>query len=925
MASVLSGAICEKVNFIFDTDGHDVVVNLNGYQARGGANWLSPGIKRDGIMESSTHLALNRRGLLLAGSAAAALGFSTLPALAADRRLPDFVAPAEHGVLEVTALTDRALRVRFVPSAGLTTPESSILLPQAIKPKVRTGSGRKLSLPFISCDWDDKTGTLSFFDKSGRLLLQEAPASRQLTPAMVRGYKTLVAAQGFKSPADERLYGTGCFQDGYLNIRGLPRRLTQVNTQISLPFVLSSKGYGLLWHNTGMSEFNPPSHAIELKREAVDDKTENANVTTTGGNAQVQRRMATYTGRFEVTADGPVSFLLDIGRKMASKHYVEIDGVVCSDFSNLWLPPTASFITDLKAGSHDIKVIANDQDAPSIRFDAVADQTVWRSPFAEAIDYVVIAGPESADVMSGYRELTGETPIMPLWAYGYIHCRERFHSSQEILATAAEFRQRKLPVDVMVQDWQYWGKHGWNSMQFDEEFYPDPAALVKQLHDMKMRFMLSVWSKISRDTTLGKVFAQKGFYIKDTDWIDFFDPKAADFYWQNQSQKLAALGIDAWWQDATEPENDDLDGRDTAAGPGEVNRLTYPIQVTRAVYDGQRRDYPDRRVMTMTRSAFLGQQKYAAATWSGDIGNSWETLKRQIPAGLNMAAAGYPYWTVDAGGFFRPGDGQYTDTAYHERFLRWFQYATFLPLQRVHGYMTNTEFWRYGETVESISRSYLELRYRLLPYTYSLAAETHDIGMPIIRPLVFDFASDAKALDQSHSYMYGPAFHVAPVLEPGVSQWPVYLPEHKGGWFDAWSGEMREGGRTHVVASPLTHLPLHLPAGSIVPLGPVVQSTAEAKGEVIDLFVCPGHDGAFTLYEDDGLTYGYEQKASSRIAMTWDDARRQLKLGDRKGKFPGMLASRQFKVHVVQTGNTPMAFAGGKTITYTGKAVSMTL
>ena len=879
-------------------------------------------------MEVSDPLALSRRGMLLAGAATAAIGFAPRSVLAADRALPDFVAAVSGGVLEVTALTDRALRVRFVPSSSLTTPTSSILLPQTHKPESRvteTHKGRRLTLPFISCEWNDETETLSFLDRSGKVLLQEAPTARRLTVSKVRGQPTRIAEQAFLSPGDERLYGTGCFQDGYLNLRGLPRRLTQVNTQISLPFMLSSRGYGLLWHNTGMSELNPPSSAIALERADVVGKVESADVTTTGGNAKVERRMATYTGRFKVEDAGRHAFMLDIGRKMASRHYVEIDGVAVCDFSNLWLPPTASFLVELSAGPHDIKVIANEEDAPSIRFDRVAPQTHWRSPVADAIDYVVIAGPDAGEVMAGYRDLTGATPMMPLWAYGYLHCRERFHSSAEILETAAEFRKRKLPVDVMVQDWQYWGKHGWNAMQFDEEHYPDPAKLVHDLHGLKMRFMLSVWSKISRDTTLGKVFDREGFYIPNTDWVDFFNPKAAAFYWQNQSQRLASLGIDAWWQDATEPENDDLDGRDTTAGAGEAIRLIYPVQVARTVYEGQRRDYPDRRVMVLTRSAFLGQQRFAAATWSGDIGNDWETLKRQIPAGLNMAAAGYPYWTVDAGGFFRPGDGQYTDPAYHERFIRWFQYATFLPLQRVHGYMTNTEFWRYGETVETISRAFLELRYRLLPYTYSLAAEAHQNGLPIIRPLVFDFADDEKALDETHSYMFGPAIHVAPVLQADVARWSVYLPERKGGWFDAWSGEVRAGGRHHDVDAPLTQLPLHLPAGAIVPLGPVIQSTADINREALDLFVCPGQDGSFSLYEDDGLTYDYEKKACSRIPISWNEARRQLTLGDRQGGFSGMLETRRFTIHLVGPGEAPLAFTSGLSVTYEGRAVSIAL
>ncbi|CAL4869535.1 Alpha-xylosidase BoGH31A (plasmid) [Asticcacaulis sp. MM231] len=877
-------------------------------------------------MQTPKPLALNRRHVLMAGAATAAAAFSVGDLLAVTHSPPDFVSAVPGGSLEVIALTDRAFRVRFVPSSRLAEATSSILLAQASKPRVRvtqTRQGRKLRLLHLICDWNDQTETLSFLDASGKVLLQES--ARRLTPSTVRGQPTFVAEQTFQSPADERLFGTGCFQDGYLNIRGLPRRLTQVNTQISLPFVLSSKGYGLLWHNTGMSELNPPSRPIALKRVDVEAKVESANVTTAGGNAQVMRRMATYTGRFDVEETGRFAFMLDIGRKMASRHYVEIDGVACCDFSNLWLPPTASFITDLSAGSHDIKVVANEEDAPSLRFDPVRDQTVWRSTVANSLDYVVIAGPEAAEVMAGYRALTGETPMMPLWAYGYIHCRERFHSSDEILETAAEFRKRKLPVDIMVQDWQYWGKHGWNAMQFDEDHYPDPAALVRNLHGMDMRFMLSVWSKISRDTLLGKEVERQGFYIPKTDWVDFFNPKAAAFYWQNQSQKLAALGIDAWWQDATEPENDDLDGRETAGGAGERVRLIYPVQVARTVYEGHRRDFPDRRVMVLTRSAFLGQQRYAAATWSGDIGHDWETLKRQIPAGLNMAAAGYPYWTVDAGGFFRPGEGQYSDPAYHERFIRWFQYATFLPLQRVHGYMTNTEFWRYGDTVETLSRAFLELRYRLLPYTYSLAAATHRTGTPIIRPLVFDFAHDPQALDQSHSYMFGSALHVAPVLEPGVARWPVYLPQRQGGWFDAWSGERRAGGQRHDIATPIDHIPLHMPAGAIIPLGPVVQSTANIRREDIDLFVCPGQDGAFTLYEDDGLTYDYEKKACARIPMSWNEVRRHFTIGDREGQFPGMLETRRFRVHLVGPEQTPLAFTGGVVLDYNGTKISVTL
>ena len=873
----------------------------------------------------SAQPAPSRRHLLTSGVCLAACT-STGPATAAAASDADLILPLPDGDLIISALARSAFRVRFAAKGRLfksTVP--ALIEVHGARPRPRrmqAGGMTRLQLPGIACEVNAETGTVRFFDGAGHLILEETPGGRRLRASQVAGEPTFSIEQGFESPDDERLYGTGCFQDGSLDIRRLPRRLTQVNTQISLPFLLSSKGYGLLWCNSGMSELNAPSQTVALRKIDGDSRSETVNVTTGSGNARATRQSAVFEGRFTTTLSGPVAFLLDVGQPMASRHYVEIDGKPYADFSNLWLPPTTSFLAELAAGEHTVRIEATAKDAPVLHFDPAPDRTTWRSPVADGIDYVVIAGPEPDTIMAGYRQLTGATPIFPIWAYGYIHCRERFTSQAEIIDTAKEFRRRKLPVDVLVQDWQYWGKYGWNAMRFDEQFYPDPRGMISDLHALDARFMLSVWSKISRDTELGKVFADKGYYIPGTDWIDFFNTKAADFYGENQNQRLAALGIDAWWQDATEPENDDLVGRRTAAGPGERLRLAFPLQVNRTVYESQRRFAPDRRVMILSRCAFIGQHRYATATWSGDIGNGWETLKRQIPAGLNMAAAGYPYWTVDAGGFFRPGDGQYTDPAYHERFLRWFQYATFLPLQRVHGYQTKTEFWRYGDTVEAIARAYLDLRYRLLPYTYSLAGEVWRHGGPIIRPLVFDFRDDARALDESHAYMYGPAFHVAPVLAGGVDTWPVYLPQSAGGWHDFWTGERRDGGRQHDVPAPLDHLPLHVRAGTILPVGPVVQSTADATGKALDLVVFPGRDGTFTLYEDSGLNYDYEKGRYSLIRMAWDDRRGELTIGARKGSFAEMPSSRSFTIRIARPGTAVFDSPIVHTVAYHGQALT---
>lgn len=876
--------------------------------------------------------AITRRTLLGSG-AGAALVSSGLARAATRVASSDLLIRFGELSIAVTAMSDRAFRVRVAPLEAPPAMPGEMLAPIAKAPipkRTREGNRTRLTLPGAQCVWDEATGCLSFHDGAGNLLLSEAAGSREVTRSMIGNEPTLAAMQGFASPADERLYGTGCFQDGHLDIRGLPRRLTQVNTQISQPFVLSSKGYGLLWHNPGMAELNRPDWPIALTRQAAAGAARMVDVTTSTGNARVQRRDAVFTGTFTAPRGGRYAFLLDLGRKMSSRHCVEIDGSPLTDFANRWLPPTASFISELAAGEHSVVVRGSDEDLPVLNFAPVEDRTTWRSPVSEGIDYVVIAGPKAAEVMAGYHALLGPQPMMPIWALGYIHCRERFHSSDEIMATAREFRARKLPCDMMVQDWQYWGKYGWNAMRFDQEHYPDPAGLVRDLHAMDMRLMLSVWSKVGKDTELGKEVAAKGFYIPGTEWIDFFNPAAARFYGRQQKQRLASLGIDAWWQDATEPENDDLAGRTIYAAPGrtqpgEKRRNLYPLQVSRTVYREQRRAYPDKRVMILTRSAAPGQQRYSAATWSGDIGNDWETLKRQIPAGLNMAAAGQPWWTVDAGGFFRPGKDQYTDPAYQERFLRWFQFATFLPMTRVHGNMTDTEFWRYGETVERVARFYLELRYRLLPYTYALAAEASTAGMPLIRPLVFDFPNDPKALDQVHAYMFGSAIHVAPVLAADVSSWDVYLPVSEGGWYDFWTGEHREGGRTHTVPVTLDRIPLHVRAGSILPLGPVGQSTTGLLGGALDLLVYPGRDGAASLYEDDGLTYRYEQGAAARTTLGWDQATGVLTLGSRRGAYPGMTKSRPIRAHLMRPGNSALSVSSGVAVDYTGRAKRMML
>jgi alpha-D-xyloside xylohydrolase len=830
--------------------------------------------------------------------------------------------------LIIRPLADNAVRIRV--SDGETPESPSLLLTEKVPaPKFELEESRgsiTVSTAKMKVVVDRSTGALNFQDANGKLLLAEKPGARLIEPSTVQGEPTFAVTEAFLSPPDERLFGSGQFQDGHLNIRDLPRRLTQVNSQIAVPFLLSSKGDGLLWHNYGLTELNPADERVNLTAGEAEGKTTVVEVTTTEGAKKETRKPGEFTGLFSVPQAGRYAFMLDIGQKMARRWYVEVDGKPVIDFINHWLPPTTSWHMDLASGEHTVKVSGENNDQPVIFFRPAQDETVLRSPVADAIDYVVFAG-NADEVIGAYRKLSGPAPLMPEWTYGYIHCRERFKSQQEILDTAAEFRRRGLPMDLIVQDWQYWGRYGWNAMRFDEANYPDPAAMVRELHGVGARLMVSVWSKIGTNSEVGKQFVAGNYFIPGTQWVDFFNPGAAALYWSNFSKGLLSLGIDAWWQDATEPENDDVAGRRTFLGPGEKVRDIYPLFVTKTVYEGQRRDAPDKRVFILTRSAFSGEQRYAAATWSGDIGSDWETLRRQIPAGLDYMAAGLPYWTTDCGGFFRPS-GQYTDAGYQELFIRWFEYATFCPLQRVHGYRTDTEFWRFGTNVEDQAHRYLDLRYRLLPYIYSQAARVTFDGSTLMRPLVMDFPGDTKALDQKYEYMFGPALLVSPVLEGGVTNWSVYLPKNDGGWIDFWTGEKLAGSETVTASAPLKQIPLHVRAGSIIPFGPEEQYTGQKPLNPIELRIYPGANGGFTLYEDEGVNYNYEKGEYTTIPFTWNDKAKTLIIGQRQGQFPGMLQERVFRVVLVHPGH-----GGGiepceesdREVRYSGEAVRVKL
>ena len=656
----------------------------------------------------------------------------------------------------------------------------------------------------ITVDWDVDGQVLRVKDKKGHVVF--TTTRHQLQATTSANEPAYEATLGFATAKDEFLYGLGQFQDGYSNVRGLSRRLTQVNTQISIPMLLSSKGYGILWNNYGLTEFNPCNQRVQLTKRQEAGQREEVNVTSTEGGRREIRERHIFEASIDIKETGDYALLLDVGQKMARRHNLVIDGVTFIDMQNLWLPPTASTIVHLDAGHHTLSAELTKDDVPVLYYGLVTDETVFRSPVANAVDYTIFVGTPD-EIIATYRELTGTCPQMPQWALGYIHCRERFHSSEEILQTANRFRDEKLPLSVIVQDWQYWGKYGWNSMQFDEEYYPDPKALTDSLHQMNVRLMVSVWSKIDKNSVVGREMERDNYYIPGTDWIDFFNPDAAAAYWKNFRERLVPLGIDAWWQDATEPENDDLAGRRVNNGKwsGEQVRNVYPLLVNKTVYEGLKK--AGKESMILTRCGFPGIQRYGSALWSGDVGNDWETFRRQIVAGLGVQAAGIPWWTYDAGGFFRPHD-QYTNKDYIERMLRWIETSVYLPLMRVHGYMSNTEPWNYGPEAQAIIADCIREREQLRPYIETCAERIATEGYTLMRPLVFDFADDPEALQQKYEYMFGPTLLISPVTEPGVTEWKTYLPKNKGGWRNYRTGQHYEGGQTVTTSVDIAHIPV---------------------------------------------------------------------------------------------------------------------
>jgi len=899
------------------------------------------------------------------------------------------------GTLKIRVCADNILRVLYFPQGKLPTHKSLMV----INNKLETGNWQiKESKEFVSvitakiqAQVNLQNGSIRFLDHDGNMLLQEPETdSRVLQPATIKGEKVFHIQENFHLAKDEAIYGLGQFQDGVLNYRGHDEILVQENTIAVVPFLLSSKNYGILWDNYSMTKFH--------------------------------------------------------------------DG---ADGTSIW------------------------------------------SEVADAIDYYFIAGANFDEVIDGYRHLTGKAPMFGKWAYGYWQSKERYRTQDEIIDVVKEYRERKLPLDNIVQDWTYWGDLGWNAIDFDRKRYPDPAKMIKTIHNYNTHYMISIWPVFDAKTAVYKDMDARGFIFHRDDGTsariyDAFNGKARALYWKWLNKNLFSIGTDAWWMDATEPEFTGKTPEEIADNAKHLNNTAlgswarylnaFSLMSTKGVYENQRKTTEKKRVYILTRSAYAGQQRYGAVTWSGDITATWKVLKTQIAAGLNFCMAGIPYWTTDIGAFHPNTPLGNKDEAYREIYVRWFQFGTFCPMFRSHGSGTAREIWQFGDkgywAYDALVK-FDNLRYRLLPYIYSLAWKVTNENYTIMRSLAFDFNDDAKVRNIGDQYMFGPAFLAAPVTErmyfkptyvgdiipagqyftaenkPGgltvqffngtnfdtlvtkstepkidfdwndgsrpkevnqyyysirftgyiqskeageytfvttsndgirlwindqlvINNWtghgvtinmgkitlegnkkykikleyfqllgssisrlawitpqkartlgqqkmpatknrPVYLPK-TAGWFDFWTGKSLNGGNTIQSPAPIDRMPLYVRAGSIVPMGPYLQYAAEKAADPIELRVYRGDNGKFTLYEDENDNYNYEKGVFATIPFSWDDTAQRLTIGSRRGRFPGMLKDRTFRIVLVSKGHgsgIEPATQADRIVEYSGKRIDV--
>jgi alpha-D-xyloside xylohydrolase len=912
----------------------------------------------------------------------------------------------EQHHIRLQVVNDRIIHVSATPEEDFSTAKSLITVPgleYSGKFEVSVDSCFViLSTAALDAKVHKQSGEVSFFKKEGEPILQEKiGGGKSFTPIEVEGTKGYTLRQVFESPDDEAFYGLGQHQSDEFNYKGKNESLFQYNTKVSIPFIVSSRNYGILWDNYSLSKWGDPRNYGQLDQFKLFGKNgEEGVLTATYTNKQtgetIERQestidyenleliknfpegfslngaQVTWEGEVEATKDGIHRFHLHYAGYTTIK--ANNEEVVKERWRTAWNPNDYKFVLAMKAGERVPLKIEWEPDGDvsyiSLKvLDPVPAKeqnrlSLW-SEMGDQIDYYFIAGSNMDEVISGYRTVTGKSQVMPKWAMGFWQSRERYKTQDELLETLAEFRRRNIPIDNIVQDWFYWPVDAWGDHAFDPERFPNPKGMVDSVHAMNARIMISVWPKFYVTTNNYKAFDEKGWMyrqaVKDSirDWVypgyvgSFYDAYSADarkLFWKQIEEKLYPKGFDAWWMDASEPniqDNTSMDYRKALCGPTALGPSTkyfnaYALMNAEAIYDGQRGVDPDKRVFLLTRSGYAGIQRYSTAVWSGDIGTRWEDMKAQISAGLNFALSGIPYWSMDIGGFcvekrYEEAQRLYDRTGrenedlkeWRELNTRWYQFGAFVPLFRSHGQFPYREIFHIAPDNHPAYRSMLyydKLRYRLMPYIYSLAGMTWLNDYTIMRALVMDFPGYAKVREISDQYMFGPALMVCPVYAYGARNRKVYFPGNEG-WYDLYSGSYIAGNQTISVDAPYERMPLFVRAGSIVPFGPEIMYSDEKQPETITLFVYGGRDGSFTLYEDEGVNYNYEKGDYATIPFIYNDANKTLEIGERKGTFNSMLKQRMFNIVYVDQEN-PAAMKSGVTgtlIGYAGTAVKVEL
>jgi alpha-D-xyloside xylohydrolase len=741
---------------------------------------------------------------------------------------PDPVIVLRTGTLRLEVWGERTIRVLYGTTAPAPSKSLAVIEARPVTPFTLTENATTLTVATakLRAQVDKSSGQVTFLDPGGSVILAEAANnSHQLTP-VANGPGPFKSAATFTPKGGESFYGLGQHQQaqaGKMAYGGSTQLLQKNPGESSVPLLVSSGGWGILW--------------------------DNPSVTT-----------------------------VDVGGSVA----------LTSDVANL-------------------------------------------------VDYYFMAGPKVDDVIASYRALTGDAPMFGRWAFGYWQSKDHYGSQNEVLGIASSYRSMQIPIDNVVQDWQYWGSNPWGSHQFSSS-YPDAAAMFRTLHQTGFHAMISVWARFATGSANYDALKTAGALMTpmlsdgSTNYYDPFKPEGRSLYWQQMNTALFSKGVDGWWLDATEPELNqppnwgEFRNFQTGMGQGAVVYNAYPLMTTTAVHDGQRATTSDKRVFILTRSAYAGMQRNGAVTWSGDITGDWATFKRQIPAGLNFSLSGLPYWTTDIGGYFLSGLGGPGSAPYTELFERWFQFGAFCPMFRTHGTGADRNVYSFGAAAQTVLLGVDQLRYRLLPYIYSLSWMVTHERYTMMRALAFDFASDPMALNIPDQYMFGPAILVNPVSDAGATTRSVYLPANTT-WYDFWSGATLQGGQRMMAAAPIDHMPLYVRAGSILPMGPIVQYATEKPADPIELRIFRGADGAFTLYEDENDNYNYERGMLATIPMSWNDAAKTLTIGARQGSFAGMLQNRTFRVVFVSSGHgsgTAETATADQTVMYSGTAVQVT-